>query len=114
MAHFDERLLTETPGATIAIKLDGTVVYWNRGAEMLFGYPNLEAIGLSFYDLVIPVDHQESERSALLQVENSGSFTFASLRRRKDGALINVLVSSKLIRGESGEAEYVVSNKTDV
>src|SRR4051812_5901307 len=39
--------------AIIYASRDGVIVLWNRGAEMLFGYPAAEALGQSL-DLIIP------------------------------------------------------------
>ena len=33
---------------------DGTVVYWNRASEMIYGYSAQEAIGRNLLDLIIP------------------------------------------------------------
>ena len=37
------RLLEQTHDAVLVRELDGTIVYWNRGAEVLYGYPRSEA-----------------------------------------------------------------------
>jgi PAS domain S-box-containing protein len=39
--------------AVIYAGRDGVIVLWNRGAELLFGYPAAEAVGQSL-DLIIP------------------------------------------------------------
>jgi PAS domain S-box-containing protein len=44
---FDRLLLAEIPDAVTITTPEGEVVYWNRGAEAVFGYRSEEAVGRS-------------------------------------------------------------------
>ena len=52
------RNLTEyLPGVSIqGYRPDGTVFYWNRACEEIYGYPAREAIGRNLADLIVPPD----------------------------------------------------------
>jgi len=112
--NFNDLRLAESPDSTIIIGLDGEVLYWNHGAECLFDYTSEEARGHSFVELIVPTDKQEEERSILDEVLTLGRLTYESVRRKKDGSLINVLVSRTAIRGEDGETEYIASTAADI
>lgn len=107
-------LINESPDACIVLALDGSVRFWSTGAERIFGYSAAEAEGQSLFDLVVPAERVGEERAMLSRVLDSGSGTAESLRRCKDGSLVYVSISSKTVRGEDGEIEYILVGKKDV
>jgi protein-histidine pros-kinase len=111
---FTESLVEESPDALIALSPDGTVLFWNRGAETIFGYTRNEAVGRSIEDLIVPSDMREEARGKLAQVLVEGSLIFETTRRRKDGAFIVVDVSKRLVRDEAGRPLFIAVNKKDV
>ena len=64
-AAFASELVQETPDALIALGLDGKVLFWNRGAEMLFGFGANEVVGHGLEDSVIPADRRDEARKAM-------------------------------------------------
>ena len=42
--------------AIVVVKVDGTILHWDRTAETLFGYAAKDAIGASL-DLIVPDEH---------------------------------------------------------
>ena len=48
------------------------------------------------------------------QVLEAGGATYESFRRKKDGSLIYINISTRVIRDEHGQVEYFVTNKKDV
>ena len=86
-------IVTASDDAIVAETLDGTVTDWNRGAEALFGYTAAEAIGRSLSYLLPPGrEHEAAEIAARLargeRIEN-----YESVRIRKDGSTIDVLLT---------------------
>lgn len=50
-------LLEYVPGVAVqGYGTDGTVRYWNRASEELYGYPAIEAVGKNLRDLIFPPD----------------------------------------------------------
>src|SRR5436853_1815073 len=92
---FAELLLDESPDALIAIGFDGVVLSWNRGAERIFGYAADEAIGRNLDALVVPHDRRGEARAALEEAIHAGGTTLHTVRRRKDGVLIEVDVTKR-------------------
>ena len=48
--------------------VDGTVVYWNRASELIYGYAAEEAIGGNLLDLIIPEEMREPVREAVRRI----------------------------------------------
>jgi PAS domain S-box-containing protein len=107
-------LMEETPDAIIATTVDGIVLVWNRGAESIFGYTSLEAVGKSLSDLVIPSDRLGEDRKTMEEALVSDVVVIESIRRKKDGSLIYVDISTKAIRNLDGKLECILSHKKDV
>jgi len=107
-------LLDNSPDAMLALSPQGTVVYWNKGAENAFGYSRDEAIGRELIELIIPADRVAEEERFFREVIESGHSTFESLRKRKDGALIPVDISTRVIRDDLGAVKYILSSKKDI
>jgi protein-histidine pros-kinase len=107
-------LLEETPDALIATSHDGKVLHWNRGAETTFGYSSAEAVGRSLAELIIPPDHLEEAKVIQSKALEDGVVTYESFRRKKDGSLIYLSVSTRVIRDDQGKVEGFVTSKKDV
>lgn len=113
-AGFIERLLNESSDAVIATTTTGDVIFWNRGAEDMFGYNSDEAAGASVESLIVPRDQAGEERALLAEARDKGVAAYEAIRRRKDGALIYVDISSKAVLDEAGGIEFIVSTTKDV
>jgi len=87
----------------LGMDLDGVVTSWNRAAESILGYSVEEAIGRRLTDLVIP-DGRWDEETRLLSRVRDGLPTahFETVRRRKDGSMINVSVTASPVWDSSG------------
>ena len=87
-------LAEASPDALIALDPnDFNVLFWNQGAETIFGYSSDEAVGRSIFDLVIPPDRVAETRQLLADTVTTGAASAESIRRTKDGSLVHVEVS---------------------
>ena len=111
---FERLVLTESPDASIVISLDGQVRYWSDGAERIFGYTREEAVGRLLNDLVVPEDRRQEEAHIMAESVARGYTAYESVRRRKDGALVYVDITGKLLRSGDGPVEYLLLSKKDV
>ncbi|WP_114970478.1 PAS domain S-box protein [Rhodoferax ferrireducens] len=109
-----DKLWAQNPDALIAISPDGIILHWNPAAEVIFGYREDEALGLSMLDLVVPKDRVDEETHIQAEALRHGLTVYESVRRCKDGALVHVSVSTKAVRDAAGQLEYFLSNKKDV
>ena len=83
--------------------LDGIITSWNAAAERLFGYTEAEAVGRSIH-LIIPQDRRAEEDYVLSQVRAGvGVDHFETVRRRKDGTLVDISLTVSPIFSPKGE-----------
>lgn len=95
--------IVESSEDAIASKdLNGIVQTWNKAAERMFGYSAAEMIGRPI-SLIIPPDRQGEEDQVLRSVRAGKSIEhFETIRRRKDGTLIEISLSVSPIRTSAG------------
>lgn len=96
-------IIESSDDAIISKDLKGIITSWNPGAERLFGYSPEEAIGQSV-TMLIPADRQDEEPLILNRILKGERIEhYETLRRRKDGSLIEISLSVSPIRDASGE-----------
>jgi PAS domain S-box-containing protein len=95
-------IVASSEDAIISKGLDGTIRSWNAAAERLYGYTAAEAIGRSIA-LIVP-DELASEVGEILReiAANRRVEQYETQRRRKDGTLVDVLLSISPIHDISG------------
>ncbi len=106
-----ERLVEEAPDALLALTLDGRIRSWNLGAQAIFGYTREEALGQSLVDLMVPQETRVEWGDAWGRLIRDGAIRVESVRRRKDGALVHVDVSMRVVRDGDDEPFIAVSTK---
>ena len=83
--------------------LDGHITSWNRGAEMVFGYSSKEMTGKPV-SILIPDDRKDEEPGILEKIKRGESVDhYETVRRRKDGKLIDISVTISPIRDADGK-----------
>jgi PAS domain S-box-containing protein len=111
---FDELTLRESPDAVMLVTQDGQIVHWSAGAEALFGYASAEAIDHSVNELLVPPNRVDEEAQLLHEAVDSGVATFETVRHRKDGTLLYVDISAKLLREPASGTPLILYTKKDV
>src|SRR5688500_4720536 len=82
-------IIGSSDDAIISKDLDGIITSWNLGAERMFGYSADEVIGRPI-NIIIPPDRQDEETRILRKIKNGEKIDhFETVRRRKDGTLID-------------------------
>ncbi len=112
--EYQQTIWEETPDATVIISLEGVVLHWNRAAEIMLGYARAEAVGKKLNELVLPPDRIAEEEQCRKSALDSGLAVSETVRRRKDGSLLHVSVSTKAIRDADGRLKYFLSTEKDV
>lgn len=88
--------------AILTKDLDGIITTWNAGAERIFGYTADEIIGKSVL-ILIPEDHQHEEPQILARIRKGERIDhYETVRRRKDGALLDISLTVSPVRGLDG------------
>ena len=88
--------------AIIGMTLDGTIISWNQGAGRMFGYTSDEILDKSV-SLLVPSERLEEEEQILAQLQRGERVEhYETLRRHKDGRLIDVSLTISPIQDGSG------------
>src|SRR6266404_8807389 len=83
-------LLRSSDDAIVSKNLDGIIMSWNPAAERMFGYTSAEAVGQSIH-IIIPEARKNEEEFVLSRVKSGeGVDHYETVRRRKDGTLLDV------------------------
>jgi PAS domain S-box-containing protein len=100
--------------AVAAKTLNGIITDWNQGAQRIFGYKPKEIIGKSILTL-IPRERQSEEREILRRIRCGEAIDhYETVRRRKDGKLIDVSLTISPIKGPKGEIVGVSKIARDI
>jgi len=107
------RLLDLTHDAIIVRDMDGHIVYWNHGAEDLYGWTRDEALGkvsniLLQTEYPIPLDQMTRE------LYRSDRWTGELVHVKRDGQRITVLTRKTLDRDSLGNPVAVLENISDI
>ena len=96
-------IVASSDDAIVSKSLDGIIRTWNRGAERMFGYIAQEAVGRHI-TLIIPEERRAEEDMVLSKVRRGESVDhFETVRRAKDGRMLDISLSVSPIRGARGE-----------
>jgi two-component system cell cycle sensor histidine kinase/response regulator CckA len=105
-------LLDTANDAIYVCSLDGLIMYWNQGAERLYGWTGAEALGQGIARL-FPVDKaaRDSTEQALLK---DGGWSGERRQNTKEGLCVVVHSRMTLVRDARGQPQSVFVINTDV
>jgi len=96
-------IVESSDDAIVSKDLNGIINTWNKGAERILGFAADEVIGLPV-TILIPPDRQAEETEILDRIRNGQRIEhFETVRRRKDGSLINVSLTVSPIKNKDGK-----------
>jgi PAS domain S-box-containing protein len=108
------RLLDMLDLAAVMVRdFDGTIRFWSRGCEALYGYTSAEAVERRTHDLlrtVWPIPLAELDAILLREGEWSGEVRHIA----RDGRELVVLARKVLWRGEPGRPPVVMESLADI
>ncbi len=94
-------LVASSGDAIESLSLDGTILTWNRASEELYGYTAKEAIGQPFALIVSP-DRRDEIARIIAAARADDNLWLETVRRRKDGSLVEVSLDVAPIRTVNG------------
>lgn len=100
--------------ATFILDTKGVHLVANKKAADLLGYSVEEFKALSFRDIVVPSDVQDSEEKLGKMLQGEDVPVYEKEFRTKDGTIIPVEISASAIRDEKGQVAYVQSIVRDM
>jgi len=104
--------LDKARDAIVARCLEGKVLFWNQGAETVYGWKRDEVLGRKVNDLVYvdPASYQEITQRVLANGEWSGELRQLTKNHRE----IAVEARLTLIRDEAGHPKSILGINTDI
>ena len=105
-------LLDKARDAILVRDLEGKILYWNHGAERIYGWSSQEAIGRKAGDLLYtdPKKFEEVNTETILQGEWHGELQHLT----KDKREITIEARWTLIRDNEGAPKSVLAINTDI
>ncbi len=96
-------IVESSDDAIISKDLNGIITSWNRSAERMFGYKADEVVGRSI-TILIPPERADEEPGILGRIRRGERIDhYDTIRRRKDGSLLEISITVSPIRDDSGK-----------
>jgi len=107
-------IVESSDDAIISKTIDGVIVSWNKGAEKIYGYTEMEVKGKSI-SILVPPDQPDEMSEILKKVERNKPIDyFETTRQRKDGTIIDVSLTISAIKNKQGELVGVSTVARDI
>ena len=108
-----ERLVNLSSDAIVVIDFADQVHFWNRGAELMYGYTRAEAMGGPVYDLlktVFPVSRQQ----IIAELQRDGRWSGELTHTTKEGKNIVVLSRWELDKSSVESSPRILKTNTNI
>jgi PAS domain S-box-containing protein len=100
--RFLAAIVQSSEDAIISEALDGTITSWNPAAEKMFGYSEKEALGKPM-TIIGPSDRVDEFKLIIDRIKKGQNVErYETQRKRKNGSLVDVLVTVSPVRDETG------------
>jgi PAS domain S-box-containing protein len=107
-------VLRDCEDAVLVVDLGGRIRAWNRGAERLYGYTEVEALKLNMRDLAAGDDIGNSQEFMRRVASGEVVPSFDTQRRTRDGRILEVSVTVSLLLDDAGNPESLATTERDV
>ena len=108
------RLLDAVGQAVIATDLRGTITYWNRFAEELYGWSAQDVMGKSVVDVTPSEGFRERADEIMAELREGRSWSGEFLVRRKDGTTFPAMVTNTPVYDDAGRLVGVIGVSADI
>jgi PAS domain S-box-containing protein len=112
--RFQARLLDAVEEAVIATDLVGTVLYWNRFAEGLYGWSAEEALGRSILELNPTTETKAQAEAVMAELRAGHVWSGEIILQRRDGTTFPALVTNAPVYDHTGELVAIVGTSYDI
>jgi PAS domain S-box-containing protein len=112
--RFQAHLLDVVGQAVIATDLDGTIIFWNRFAEQLYGWRADEAQGRDIMDVTVPDMSQAEAANIMAALQEGARWSGEFTVQRRDGTLFPALVTDAPIHDGDGKLIGIVGISHDI
>ena len=112
--RFQARLLDAVGQSVIATDVEGKVIYWNRGAQELYGWSSEEALGRYLRVLTVPQELVDQVDGITSQLRAGRTWSGEMLLRRRDGSHVPILGNATPIFDDRGNLAGMIGVFTDI
>jgi PAS domain S-box-containing protein len=106
-------LLDKAQDAILVCDLNYQIIYWNKGAENIYGWSLEEVLGKRIVD-VLPTSDGDQTELARLAFENSDEWNSEVRHITKSGESIDLVSRWTLVRNPEDRPDYFLVTNTDV
>ncbi len=108
------KLLEAVEQAVIATDLDGTITYWNRYAEKLYGWTEEETIGINIARITVPEVSQEQADQIMTNLSRGERWFGEFLVQDKRGRRFFAHVTNSPVLDEQGNLIGIIGLSYDI
>jgi PAS domain S-box-containing protein len=112
--RFQAHLLDAVEEAVIATDLEGTVLYWNRFAEGLYGWRADEAEGGNILELTPSPETKPQAEAVMKQLRAGQVWSGDIVLQRRDGSTFPAHVTNAPVYDQDGELVAIVGTSYDI
>ncbi|MBL1176557.1 PAS domain-containing sensor histidine kinase [Pantanalinema sp. GBBB05] len=113
MAQAQTQLLDLVHDSILAFDIEGTITFWNRAAEELYGWTKAEALGQHIYTL-LKTELPQPLADSKVQILQQGRWEKELIRTRRDGTQVCVTSRRTLQRDGQGNPVAILEITHDV
>jgi two-component system cell cycle sensor histidine kinase/response regulator CckA len=106
-------LLDKTQDAVLVCDLSRRILFWNKGAEKIYGWKTEEALGREICDVICSGDQSATEK-ALKAMENADEWQDEVVNFTKDNKKIITISRWTRVRSEEQNPDYFLIVNTDI
>jgi PAS domain S-box-containing protein len=100
--HFQASLLEAVEQAVIATDLEGKIIYWNRFAETMYGWPAAEVLGQNIVQILMPKPEVKQAIGEIPQLKTADSQSNELVLRRRDESTFTAFITTSPIYDDQG------------
>ncbi|MEI9960799.1 MAG: response regulator [Limisphaerales bacterium] len=107
-------LLNKAQDAIIVCNMERTIMYWNQGAERVYGWSAAEALGKNVRSILFRDNVPPQLQEATKNLNEGGEWSGELSEFTKDGKVVIVQSRATLIRDESGRPKSLLIINTNI
>ena len=112
--YFQARLLDVVQQAVMVTNLSGNIIYWNRYAEVLYGWLASEVLGRSILDVTSTETTKEQATAIMSRLQMGENWSGEFWVQRRDGTSFPSMVFASPIYDEQGEIIGIIDVSVDI
>jgi PAS domain S-box-containing protein len=106
-------LLNTASDAIFVCDLNHRILFWNKGAERIYGWPLGEVLGRDLADILYGGDHSEINEGLRI-INEEGVWLTEAKQKTREGVPVIIQRRWTLVRNEMDQPDYILMINTDI